>query len=64
MTMTKELLARAEEAYSEIARETGIPENWLYRFLHGKVADPGVNRVERLYVHLTCRPLELPHNDA
>lgn len=59
MKKTRELLRATEQPFADIFKATDIPENWLWRFSDGRIPDPGVNRIECLYTHLTGRPLEL-----
>lgn len=54
---TREALKHSTQAYDDIFLATGIPANWLWRFACGRIPDPGVNRVERLYTHLTGKAL-------
>lgn len=49
---TQALLGATNIPYQDITRATNIPENWLHRFNAGRIADPGVNRVECLYRYL------------
>lgn len=42
-----------------IAIETGLTRRWLEEFLAGNIDDPGVVKVETLYVFLTGGPLLL-----
>ena len=61
---TRRLLKEGKRSHLAISLETGLPENWLWRFSAGRMTDPSVNRVERLYTCLTGRALELPQHDA
>jgi hypothetical protein len=44
-----------------LEKETGIPEEWLKKFGQGVIGDPGVIRVEKLFVALTGKPLDLTY---
>jgi hypothetical protein len=45
--------------FEVLSKETGIPATWLKHFARGKIDDPGVIRVEKLYVFFTKASLEL-----
>lgn len=38
---------------------TGLSVNWLWRLAEGSSKDPGVRRVEAVYVALTGKPLSV-----
>lgn len=59
MIKVQSALLGTEQAYDDIFLATGIPANWLWRFAHGRIPDPGVNRVETLFRHLFNRDLVL-----
>ena len=46
--------------YAELSDKTGIPEAWIKSFGQGRMTDPSVVRVEKLYNVLAEAPLELP----
>jgi hypothetical protein len=54
---TRALLAQTDQTYVEIYTATQLDPNWLSALLRGKIADPSVNKVQRLYEHLTQRKL-------
>lgn len=43
----------------DIARASGINEHWLGKFRSGGIANPGSNRVQKLYEYLTGKKLKL-----
>lgn len=49
---TLELLRQSKLTQLDIYEATGINPGWLTRFAAGKITDPGVNRVECLFLHL------------
>ena len=58
---TLELLASRPKHLSlrKLAEETGINYNWLRNFSEKRRPDPSVNTVEKLYVHLSGRALDI-----
>ncbi len=56
---TRVLFWASMDTVFETSRATGIPVSWLNRFGNRQIADPGVNRVEALYTHLTGHTPEL-----
>ena len=54
---TRELLKEREGSLHDISMATGMPVNWLWRLAQGATSDPGVNRVEAVYVAITGKPL-------
>lgn len=46
---------------TDIADGTGIPLGWLKAFSQGRMSDPSVVRVEKLYNWLSDEPLEIPY---
>ena len=45
--------------YEQIAKDTGLPFDFVLRYSQGKIDDPGVCRVETLYTYFTGKPFEL-----
>ena len=43
--------------FRQIQTDTGLTVGWLEIFATGKMKDPGVCKVEALYVYLTGKPL-------
>ncbi len=41
----------------EVSYKTGIPFYWLKRVADGKTSNPSVNRVQKVYEHLTNKKL-------
>lgn len=56
---TLELLHASPKPLIQLYDETRIPIGWLSTFKRGSVKDPSVNRVQRLYEHLSGRSLSL-----
>jgi len=53
--MTRDALINRPRSLTlqQIARDTGIQLHWLHSFSRGVSAEPGVCRVETLYMYLT-----------
>ena len=43
----------------DIYDATGISFHWLTKFAAGKITDPSVNTVQRLYEYLAKKPLKV-----
>jgi len=43
--------------YEVLAEQTGIPTAWLKNFVNNRIEDPGVKRVETLFVFFAKSPL-------
>lgn len=56
---TRALLQRTEQTYLDIYNATGLNPNWLSALNTGNIADPSVNKVQKLYEHLTAKVLSL-----
>jgi hypothetical protein len=58
---TRELLFALPRSvhFKEVAKDTGLTENWIGMFLSGKIPNPGAGRVETLYEYLAKKPLDL-----
>lgn len=56
---TAALLQETRKPYDVIAQDTGLSERWIYDVAGEKMKDPGVNKVEALYIYLTGVPLRL-----
>ena len=39
--------------FKQIEKDTGLPKGWLYMYAKGKITNPSVNRIEKLYNYLT-----------
>ena len=52
---TRELLT-GQDLY-QIALHTGLPQPWLRTLALGQIVNPSVNRVQKLYEHLSGRKL-------
>lgn len=59
MTATLKLLKERDKSLPEISEATGIKFYWLRKFHYGEIADPSVNRVQKLYEYLSGRRLVL-----
>lgn len=46
-------------SFRQLEEETNIPQGWINRLQQGKIAEPSVVRVEKLYEHLSETRLEL-----
>jgi hypothetical protein len=53
---TRRRLAATNEPIQDIADRADVSIRWLYMVLRGEIADPGVNRVERVYKALANDP--------
>ena len=56
MTMhqkTLELLEKDRGSWPKTAKKLGLDYAWLQKFAQRKIDDPGVNKVERLYLYLS-----------
>jgi hypothetical protein len=56
---TRSLLIKDRRALTTISNESGLPYHWLHSFRYAKTENPSVNRVQRLYEHLTGDKLPL-----
>lgn len=59
LARTRELLQRSEESYLSIYDATGLNPNWLSLLCAGRIPDPSVNKVQKLYEHLNQSALDL-----
>lgn len=48
----RDVLAQDRKSWPQIAKETGIPLSTIKKIRYGESKNPGVNTVEKLYVHL------------
>jgi predicted urease superfamily metal-dependent hydrolase len=53
----RKMLAQREESYLDIYSATGLHPSWIEKIKRGRVTDPSVNRIQRLYEHLTQQKL-------
>ena len=56
---TIDLLRETPISMKQIAKDLDLNERWLFFFRKGHFDDPGVEKVERIYVYLTKKPLKL-----
>ena len=47
--------------YAELAEASGVSESWIKALGQGRMHDPSVVKVEKLYNALSAAPLELPY---
>jgi hypothetical protein len=57
MQRTATMLKADERSTFDIAKESKLPFYWLRKFRSGAMKNPSVNRVQKLYEHLTGRKL-------
>lgn len=53
LSKTHELLVKDTRSLYTLAHETKLPFYWLKSFKSGDIANPSVNRIQKLYEHLT-----------
>lgn len=56
---TLDLLTKTDIPMTTIASETALPYDWLKQLRRGKIPNPSVNRIQKLYEFLTNRALEV-----
>lgn len=52
LTETKKLLRKDRRSWGTIARETGLTREWVAKFAHDQINDPGVRKIETLHNYL------------
>lgn len=57
LKITRKLLNKRKRTFRSLSRETGLGYFWLIQVAAGNVGDPGVNRIQFLYEHLTGKKL-------
>ncbi len=57
MSETLRLLRARKQTLTQIHAATGLPFHWLEKMSANEVRDPSVNRVQKLYEHLSGRNL-------
>jgi transcriptional regulator with XRE-family HTH domain len=55
LTTTLALLGKDERPMTQIAHDTGLTEAWLRDLWRGRMAEPSVVKIERLYNNLAPR---------
>lgn len=50
---TKLLLLKDKGSWPTTAAETGLDREWMSKLAQGKIDDPGVNKIERLFNYLS-----------
>ena len=53
LALTVTLLKSRSQTLEEISRATGLSVFWLAKLQSGAFDDPSVNRIQRLYEHLS-----------
>lgn len=53
MEETIELLARDKGNWPVTAKDTGLGREWISKLSQGLIADPGINKIERLHHYLS-----------
>lgn len=53
LSRTRALLHKDTRSLVEIHSAAGVPFYWLKKFSSGEIREPSVNRVQKLYEHLT-----------
>lgn len=61
LSYTIQLLEHDKYSWPATARTIGVSRSWLAHLYSGIIRDPGVVRVERLYLHLATK---YPHHPA
>jgi len=56
---TRELLRTTRHTYLDIAVATGLRPHWLSFLASGKITDPSVNKIQKLYEFLSNKKLRL-----
>lgn len=51
---TKRLLDARRGSWANISRETGIDYHFITRVSNGRIADPGIIRLEKLHTYMTA----------
>ena len=54
---TVRLMKASGKTIKTLARETGIPKDWLVSFRLKRFGSPGIVRVEKLYKHFTGKSI-------
>ena len=57
LQQTRKLLNTSEETYSQIFLKTRLEINWLSGVATGRVKNPSVKKIQKLYEYLTQRNL-------
>lgn len=59
LARTRSLLQSTTESYLTIYNATGLNPNWLSLLSMGRMKDPSVNKVQRLYEYLSKKALSV-----
>lgn len=57
LARTRTLLRESEQSYLDIYEATKLTPNWLSLLARGKLREPSVNKVQKLYEHLSGKPV-------
>lgn len=57
LASARELLRSTLESYLDIYTATGLSPTWLSLLANNKLKDPSVNKIEKLYEHLSGKAL-------
>jgi len=52
---TRLYLATCKGSWRDVAKETGIDIQWIYKFMGGGINDAGVSKIEKLIQHRDCK---------
>jgi hypothetical protein len=56
---TLALLLSSEESAFDLAVATGLTHGWIVAFRASQMRNPSVSKVQKLYEHLTGKPIKL-----
>lgn len=59
LAKTRKRLIESNKSYLQIYKDTGLTPNWLSLLAQGRIAEPSVNKIQKLNEYLTGRPLEV-----
>lgn len=49
---TRELIKQSDQSYSQMFAGSGLEPNWISGVATGRIKDPSVNRIQKLYEYL------------
>ena len=61
LTQTLALLAERKGQWPAVCRATGLDYDWLTKLAQGRIADPGVRKIQRLHDHLATHHTPTTH---
>lgn len=56
---TRALIAESGKTHMQICIATGLQVNWISGISSGRIRDPSVNRIQKLYEYLTGNKLAI-----